>query len=84
MVSGKTANADKDDGTDSSSMMTAPATISKLSKIHTPTKFDDLKVELKAGVGGMRHPGTLKKLFLKFSNDLLVQRFFIFSVSLRL
>jgi hypothetical protein len=32
--------------------------VSISAKVHTPTKPDDLKVELKSGVGGMKHPGS--------------------------
>lgn len=27
------------------------------SRMHNPSKLDELKIELKAGIGGMKHPG---------------------------
>ena len=55
-IVGRTATADKEEA-DKSKL----STIAKSSKAHTPTKLDDLKVELKAGVGGMKHPGKISR-----------------------
>ncbi len=56
-AAGKTTTADVDDVDKSK-----PSAIAISSKVHSPSKLDDLKVELKAGVGGMRHPGSIKLL----------------------
>ena len=66
-VSDKAKNVAKDNVGDANA---TPSTVTMSSKMHTPTKLDDLKVEMKAGVGGMKHPGETAVLFLTSKVDL--------------
>ena len=60
IVGGKSRTSDKNE-TDKLKVSTMTTT----SKSHTPTKLDDLRVELKAGVGGMKHPGNYQTVGIR-------------------
>jgi len=51
VTTGKSNNAESGKG-DKENLMPKPK-----SRMHNPSKLDELKIELKAGVGGMKHPG---------------------------